>query len=138
MEEVSDQMTKKPRPKGVRQQRYQPTPEAQQQPRLIEVAYLFVLAVLGVILAYLWGRARQPSSFPIRRETILAMVKISNSFDLSSDGRTLIATDFIPSGTILTNVPRSTMIWDLDAFRNEFVRKVLFHTALLRDDTVDQ
>jgi hypothetical protein len=30
-------------------------------------------------------------------------------------------------------------IWDLDAFRNEFVRKELFHTALLRDDyTVDQ
>jgi len=66
------------------------------------------------------------------------MVKMSNSFDLSSDGRTLIATDLIPAGTILTNVPRSMMIWDLDAFRNEFVRKELFHTPLLRDDTVDQ
>jgi hypothetical protein len=84
----------------------------------------------------LWGRATPP--FSIQRETILAMVKMSNSFDLSSDGRTLIATDFIPAGTILTNVPRSMMIWDLDAFRNEFVRKELFHTPLLRDDTVDQ
>jgi len=84
----------------------------------------------------LWGRATPP--FPIQRETILAMVKMSNSFDLSSDGRTLIATDLIPAGTILTNVPRSMMIWDLDAFRNEFVRKELFHTPLLRDDTVDQ
>ena len=128
----------KPRPKGVRQQQYQPTTEVQQQPRLIEVAYLFALAVLGVILAYLWGRVARPPFPIIRRETILAMVKISNSFDLSSDGRTLIATDFIPAGTILTNVPRSMMIWDLDAYRNEFVRKELFHTALLRDDTVDQ
>ena len=73
-------MTKmKPRPKGVRQQQYQPTTEVQQQPRLIEVAYLFALAVLGVILAYLWGRVARPPFPIIRRETILAMVKIRKS-----------------------------------------------------------
>ena len=30
------------------------------------------------------------------------------------------------------------MIWDLDALRDEFVRRELFHTPLLRDDTFDQ
>ena len=53
---------------------------------------------------------------------LLRRVQKSSSFELKHN-RTLIATDDIPSQTVLMEIPRELMIWDLDAVRNEFIRE---------------
>lgn len=61
---------------------------------------------------------------------LLQRVQKSPSFELRNN-RTLIATAFIPPQTVLMEIPRHLMIWDLDAVRNEFIRKELFQTPIL-------
>lgn len=59
---------------------------------------------------------------------LLRRVQKSSSFELKQN-RTLIATEDIPSQTVLMEIPRELMIWDLDAVRNEFIRgEILFAT----------
>eukprot|EP00986_Skeletonema_menzelii_P012745 scaffold7197_cov88-Skeletonema_menzelii.AAC.8 len=53
---------------------------------------------------------------------LLNRVQKSSSFQLKHN-RTLIAIDDIPSQTVLMEIPRELMIWDLDAVRNEFIRE---------------
>ena len=63
---------------------------------------------------------------------LLKKVQKSSSFELRDDhnNRTLIATDFIKSQTVLMEIPRQLMIWDLDAVRNEFIKKELLPTPI--------
>lgn len=63
---------------------------------------------------------------------LLKRVRKSSSFELKDDhnNRTLIATDFIKSQTVLMEIPRQLMIWDLDAVRNEFIKKELLPTPI--------
>ena len=49
--------------------------------------------------------------------------------DLQVSGRTLRATKDIPIGTTLFEIPRSMQLWDLDAYRDPFVRKHLFKAS---------
>lgn len=53
---------------------------------------------------------------------LLRRVQKSSSFELKHN-RTLIATEDIPSQTVLMEIPRELMIWDLDAVRNEFIKE---------------
>ncbi|KAL3908093.1 MAG: hypothetical protein SGILL_008613 [Bacillariaceae sp.] len=49
--------------------------------------------------------------------------------DLQVSGRSLRATKDIPIGTTLFEIPRSMQLWDLDAYRDPFVRKHLFKAS---------
>ena len=58
---------------------------------------------------------------------LLDLVRSSDSFELTNiSARTLTATNIIPSGTVLMDIPRSMMVWDLDAARDDFIRKEIF------------
>eukprot|EP00984_Skeletonema_dohrnii_P037035 scaffold38642_cov150-Skeletonema_dohrnii-CCMP3373.AAC.3 len=60
---------------------------------------------------------------------LLQRVQKSSSFELKHS-RTLIATENIPSQTVLMELPRELMIWDLDAVRNEFIREEILMTTI--------
>ena len=70
----------------------------------------------------------KPSKVATLSQTeLLTMVRKSNDFNLTSDkdsnnNRTLTATTSIIPGTILMEIPRGLMIWDLDAVRNRFIQ----------------
>jgi hypothetical protein len=49
--------------------------------------------------------------------------------DLAISGRQLRATRDIPTGARLFEIPRSMQLWDLDAYRDPFVRKHLFKAS---------
>jgi len=75
---------------------------------------------------------------PTSKEGLLARVRRSRSFDLvDKTNRTLVANTDISSGTVLMEIPRELMIWDLDAARDEFIQNELFRSPLFGGDTSD-
>ena len=96
-----------------------------------------VIATLGIIFAFIWTHyIKNNDDVVLSLRDLLSMVRRSDSFNLTNSGsRTLLATDGIKSGTILMEISRDMMIWDIDACRNEFIRRELF--SVLKGDILD-
>ena len=103
-----------------------------------EAGHAIIFSIGIVILAILCTYVMQKDDgATLSSNDLLMMVRRSSSFDLAknSDSRMLIATDDIPSGTILMEISRDMMVWDLDAARNDFIQKELF--SALKGDELD-
>jgi hypothetical protein len=85
-----------------------------------------VAGLIALVVALIGNRLVDNSSGNsiniIDAPDLLRRVQKSSSFHLKHN-RTLIATKDIPSQTVLMEIPRELMIWDLDAVRNEFIRE---------------
>eukprot|EP00985_Skeletonema_marinoi_P024092 scaffold16518_cov139-Skeletonema_marinoi.AAC.8 len=98
-----------------------------------------VAGFIAVATALVWNRlggnsgvdinSNINSNIIIDASDLLQRVQKSSSFELKHN-RTLIATENIPSQTVLMELPRELMIWDLDAVRNEFIREEILMTTI--------
>ena len=87
-----------------------------------------VVSALGVVFALIWTYLMNDvNDVDGSLQNLLDLVRSSDSFELTNiSARTLTATNIIPSGTVLMDIPRSMMVWDLDAARDDFIRKEIF------------
>ena len=70
-----------------------------------------VIAILGIILAFIWTHLKNNDDVVLSLQDLLSMVQRSDSFNLTnSSSRTLLATDDIKSGTILMEISRDLMM----------------------------
>lgn len=85
------------------------------------------------------GGGGETEGHPLSSRELLARVRKSRSFELTTSGgtRTLSATADIPANTVLMEIPRELMVWDLDAARDEFVRKELLNAPLFEGQSAD-
>lgn len=93
-----------------------------------------VAGFAATALALIWGRLfgnirRGINSNIIDAPYLLNLVQKSSSFELKYN-RTLIATEPIAPQTVLMEISRELMIWDLDAVRNEFIREEILFTSI--------
>jgi len=93
-----------------------------------------VAGFAAAALALIWNRLVGNSSGSISSNIIdashlLKVVQKSSSFELKYN-RTLIATEPIAPQTVLMEIPRELMIWDLDAVRNEYIREEILFTTI--------
>ena len=92
-----------------------------------------VAGFVAVVLALLWNHRlvgnNNSNDNIIDSSYLLQRVQKSSLFEIKYN-RTLIATEDIAPQTVLMEIPRELMIWDLDAMRNEFIREEILLTII--------
>ena len=97
------------------------------------------VATIGIVLtAILWAHLlmndMNDQTAILSPYGLYLKAKRTNSFNVTNiTSRTLTATTDIPKDTVLMEISRDMMIWDLDAARDDFIQKELF-SALKGED----